>query len=343
MAHVLIEQYRFAKQEWLRGHENIPAEDALKRLGHANSIGWAVGHLAEFDQIVWIERLLGEPLTKETKRFGFRRAASTPQLDEVMRLWQAIHQKVDEVQESLTTADLAERPTMWGRPSDENVLMWTLRQTWHYWYHLGEMQATRQALGHENLPDFVGRIPAEAQWQKGFDFAKTGDIHPLVDQTRFTKEKWLLGHKDLTAEDGVKRLGHANSISWMVGHLAGFDQAVWLERPRGIVVNEAVKACGYRQPASTPDLNEMLDAWHAIQEKVAEVQAELTAEDLLVHPGPPGNQSPENLGTLMLRQLWHYWYHLGEMQGLRQAMGHEKLAQYVGGIPKKYRWAELNA
>ena len=207
MAHLLIEQLRFAKQEWLRGHENIPAEDALKRLGHANSIGWAVGHLAEFDQIVWIERVFGEPLTKDTKKFGFRRAASTPELDEIMKIWHVIQEKVDEVQEPMTAADFAEQPTLWGRVSDEHVLMWTLRQTWHYWYHLGEMQGVRQALEHENLPQYVGRIPAEARWGAGFDFAKTGDIHPLVEQTQFTKKKWLSGHADLTAEDGGKRLG----------------------------------------------------------------------------------------------------------------------------------------
>ena len=78
MSHLVVEQFRFAKQEWLRGHENISADDALKRLGHTNSIGWMVGHLAEFDQRVWVERVFGEPVTKATKKFGFRRPATTP-------------------------------------------------------------------------------------------------------------------------------------------------------------------------------------------------------------------------------------------------------------------------
>ena len=343
MAHLLVEQFRFAKQEWLRGHENIPADDALKRLGNANSIGWMIGHLAEFDQRVWVERVFGKPVTKATKKFGFRRPATTPELAEVFDQWHAIQQKADEALESLTDDDLTEYPEIWGNDrSGEPVAMWLLRMTWHYWYHLGEMQAVRQMLGHENLPQYVGTIPAEARWQANFRFNQMGDLHPLIEQTRFTKEKWLTGHVDLTAEDGIKRLGHANSISWMVGHLANFDQQVWLERPRGVVVNEAVKACDYKQPASTPDLTEMMDAWHAIQEKVDEVQAELTGADLLVHPGPEGNQSPENLGTLILRQMWHYWYHLGEMQGIRQAMGHENLAQFVGGIPAKYVWNVAN-
>ncbi|MEM9775200.1 MAG: DinB family protein [Chloroflexota bacterium] len=338
MSHFLVEQYRFAISEWLRGHQNIPAEDALKRVGHANSIGWMVGHLAEFDQKVWVERVLGEPVTKATKKFGFRREATTPELDEVFDQWRAVQDKTSEVMEGLTNEDMVELPYLFGRQVHQPVSMWLLRMGWHYWYHLGEMQAVRQMLGHENLPDFVGSMPPKAQWSAAYDFEQKGDLHPLVEQTRFMKQKWLDGHEDLSAEDGVRRMGHANSISWMVGHLANFDQEVWLERPRGIVVNEAIKACAYMQPASTPDLNEMMDAWHAIQEKVDEIQAELTAEDMLVHPGPPGNQSPENLGTLMLRQMWHYWYHLGEMQGIRQGMGHENLAQYIGLIPEQFMW-----
>lgn len=338
MAHFLVEQYRFAVREWLRGHDNMPAEDALKRLGHANSIGWMVGHLAEFDQKVWVERVLGSPVTTETKKFGFRRPATTPELGHVFDLWHAIQEKTAEVHETLSDADMAELPHLFGRQVHQPVSMWLLRMGWHYWYHLGEMQAVRQVLGHENLPDFVGRIPAEAQWSADYDFEQAGPLHPLVEQTQFVKQKWLSGHENLSAEDGVKQLGHANSLSWMVGHLAAFDQAVWLERPHGIVVNAAVKGCGYGRPGTTPDLNEMLDAWHAIQEKVDGVQAELTRADLLMHPGPPGNPAPENLGTLMLRQMWHYWYHLGEMQGVRQALGHENLAQYVGLIPKNYMW-----
>ena len=85
MSHFLIEQYRFAIQEWLRGYEGVPAEDAVKRLGHANSMSWMVGHLAEFDQKVWVERIYGKPVTKETKVFGFRRPATTPDLDEIGR------------------------------------------------------------------------------------------------------------------------------------------------------------------------------------------------------------------------------------------------------------------
>jgi hypothetical protein len=31
-----------------------------------------------------------------------------------------------------------------------------LRNTYHYWHHLGEAHAIRQMLDHQQLPEFVG-------------------------------------------------------------------------------------------------------------------------------------------------------------------------------------------
>ncbi len=38
------------------------------------------------------------------------------------------------------------------------------------------------------------------------------------------------------------------------------------------------------------------------------------------------------IGNLLYRTIYHYWFHLGESMGLRQAMGHTDLAQFVGNI-----------
>jgi len=39
------------------------------------------------------------------------------------------------------------------------------RVTYHYWYHIGEIQAIRQMLGHANLPEYVGNIETEAPYR----------------------------------------------------------------------------------------------------------------------------------------------------------------------------------
>ena len=52
MAHPRVEQFRFARAEWVRGLRGLSEEDGLRRLEPMNSISWMVGHLA------WHERLL---------------------------------------------------------------------------------------------------------------------------------------------------------------------------------------------------------------------------------------------------------------------------------------------
>ena len=39
------------------------------------------------------------------------------------------------------------------------------RVTYHYWYHTGEIQAIRQMLGQQNLPEYVGDIEVEAPYR----------------------------------------------------------------------------------------------------------------------------------------------------------------------------------
>ncbi|MEM7114315.1 MAG: ester cyclase [Chloroflexota bacterium] len=162
--------------------------------------------------------------------------------------------------------------------------------------------------------------------------------HPLVLQLQYAKQRWLAGHEGLSEEDAAKRLGEANSISWMVGHLGYFDQTVWCENVQNKTVTEAVNVCGFGAPASTPSLQEMMTAWHEIQPVVNAFLETLTEDDvstMLYYNGRP----TENYGTMIRRQTWHYWYHLGEMQGIRQALGHKNLAQFVGRMTEDVQFA----
>jgi len=43
-------------------------------------------------------------------------------------------------------------------------------------------------------------------------------------------------------------------------------------------------------------------------------------------------------GTRLHRTTYHYWFHLGESQAIRQLLGHTKLPTFVGGFAKsRYR------
>lgn len=161
--------------------------------------------------------------------------------------------------------------------------------------------------------------------------------HKLIQQLNYAKERWLEGHEGLSEEDAQKRLGNANSISWMMGHLACYDQLMWCELAQGKVVDKSVDTCAFGRPASTPSLTAMRSAWDTIQAEVTPFLEGLTEDDLNRTFERDGRFT-ENFGTVILRQTWHYWYHLGEMQAIRQALGHTDQPQYIGRMNPEVKY-----
>lgn len=154
--------------------------------------------------------------------------------------------------------------------------------------------------------------------------------HPLVVQLRFTRAEWVRGLEGVSAADGMRRVGAINSISWIVGHLAWQEQAYWLQRAQGKTLVDAVERCGNGQPASTPPLDEMWAAWRTITTAADAYLDGLTATALLTRW--EREPTTESIGTKLLRMTYHYWFHLGEAQAVRQALGHTSLPSFVGDI-----------
>jgi hypothetical protein len=83
-------------------------------------------------------------------------------------------------------------------------------------------------------------------------------------------------------------------------------------------------------PPSDPDLDEMWEVWTAVTSNADPVLDELDTdalEQIREHRG-----QTFTAGSLLYRTIYHYWFHLGESMGLRQAMGHLDLPQFVGNI-----------
>jgi uncharacterized damage-inducible protein DinB len=157
--------------------------------------------------------------------------------------------------------------------------------------------------------------------------------HLLVTQLRFARSEWLRALDGVPAGDALKRLMPMNSIGWVAAHLAWHEQANWLYRAQGRLVNLAViELAGYGRPASTPPLDEMLDAWRAITAEADRYLEPLTAKDLQTHWVFKGKTVPADIGTVLLRMIYHYWYHTGEVMAIRQLLGHTDLPEYVGEI-----------
>ncbi|MEZ4620142.1 MAG: DinB family protein [Caldilineaceae bacterium] len=155
--------------------------------------------------------------------------------------------------------------------------------------------------------------------------------HPLIDQLRFTRSEWLRALEGVTEEDAAQRLAPMNSIGWTVGHLAWQEQRYWLtfmqEQTPHPALNELV---GFGRPATTPALSEMLAAWSEITTAADPWLDTVTTATLATEIERNGWRT--NVGSLLLRVIYHYWYHIGEIMAIRQQLGGTGLPDFVGDI-----------
>ena len=157
--------------------------------------------------------------------------------------------------------------------------------------------------------------------------------HPLVDQFRFTRSEWLHGLQGVSEQDGARHFGPMNCISWTVGHLAWHEHRYWVELAQGkMLYPELNKSYAYGAPMSTPSFQEMLDTWHAAKTAADPFLDGLTTAGLMVDLLRDGKSVGQTVGSALRRITYHYWYHIGEIQAIRQMLGHQELAEYVGDI-----------
>jgi uncharacterized damage-inducible protein DinB len=155
--------------------------------------------------------------------------------------------------------------------------------------------------------------------------------HLLVSQLRFARSEFVRGLEGVSAEDGVRRVLPLNCISWMVGHLANQEHRYWVmfgqQKNLAPGLNDLV---GYRKPASTPPLEEMWTVWRKVTAAADEYLETLTPEIMQTFLLRDGKPADESVGTLLLRTIYHYWYHTGEAAAVRQLLGHKDLPEFVG-------------
>ena len=157
--------------------------------------------------------------------------------------------------------------------------------------------------------------------------------HPLVLQLKFTRNEFKRGLKNVSAEDAQKHFGPMNCISWIVGHMAWQEQHYWLTRAQGqTILPELNKLTANGAPMSTPPRDEMWAAWKTVTEAAEPYLQSLTTEMLPTFMIVRGKPHSESVGSMLRRVTYHYWYHNGEAQAIRQLLGHTKLGQFVGAI-----------
>jgi uncharacterized damage-inducible protein DinB len=158
-------------------------------------------------------------------------------------------------------------------------------------------------------------------------------VHPLVAQLRFTRSEFVRCLQGLSAEDGLRRVMPMNSISWIIGHMANQEHRYWVIWPQGLnLAPDLQELVGSGRPASTPPLEEMWAAWRTVTQAADPYLDSLTISQMQEHLVNQGKPVVENIGTLLHRNIYHYWFHTGEAHAIRQTLGHTNLPQFVGNM-----------
>jgi uncharacterized damage-inducible protein DinB len=158
-------------------------------------------------------------------------------------------------------------------------------------------------------------------------------VHPLVEQLRFARSEFRRGLEGVTDEEGQKRFEPMNCIGWNVGHLTWQEQRSWLTFAQSQTpLPDIEEAFRYGAPASTPRLSDTWRAWEQITQAADPWLDAMTDDVLETHLVRDGKETEYIYGSLLLRMIYHYWYHTGENAAIRQSLGHTGLPDFVGDI-----------
>ncbi len=154
-------------------------------------------------------------------------------------------------------------------------------------------------------------------------------MHSLAKMQRFARTEFERGLDGLTEEDAQFRATKAdgsqmNSIGWIICHMAFQEWFLFIRGPRGCE-NERLASFATGAPACVPTLTEALDIWREATAAADEWLSQAGDEEL----GRTTDAWFENLGTCLMRNTYHYWFHAGEVNAIRQMSGHPEII-FVG-------------
>ena len=158
--------------------------------------------------------------------------------------------------------------------------------------------------------------------------------HLLVMQLRFARSEFVRCLEGVSADEARTRIEQMNCLSWMIGHLAEQEHRFWVLRAQGKeVVSGLQEIVGSGRPATTPAMDEMWEAWRTITAAADEYLDTVTPAVLQTYLQREDGKPPyENVGTKLLRNIYHYWIHIGQAVLIRKLLGHKEIPQFVGGM-----------
>ena len=165
-------------------------------------------------------------------------------------------------------------------------------------------------------------------------------MYQPIELARFALSEFERGLEGLTDEEARTRITKAdgsemNAISWAVSHIA----AHWL-LVAGFATREALAddpAAAYRRTKDDPTPPPLADALKLLENAKDSIEWITNADDALLSTTRAGAHGRENVGTQLMRVVLHTWFHAGEINAIRQQLGHAEIA-FVGEMLGHLEW-----
>jgi len=147
-------------------------------------------------------------------------------------------------------------------------------------------------------------------------------MHTLVQMLYLSRKEFERNLVGLTDEDARKCIEPMNCISWIIAHVAWQYRAYFVDWPAGRLADPLYRDYRYGSPASQPPLEEAMALWQDAC-KSSEAWLEAATSESLQAEGDLTSPKGESWGTLLVRCIFHTWFHLGEINAIRQILGHQ--------------------
>ena len=151
---------RYALSEFERGIEGVTDDEAQVQLTKAdeskmNAIAWIVAHIA------WHWLRVGKQATQESEG---DRSLSVWNTDPTPPPMKVALRRLNSAKASVSWIDDAGSDVLSRSGGRENVGTALMRVVLHTWFHIGEINAIRQMLGHDEIV-YVGEMKGRLEWR----------------------------------------------------------------------------------------------------------------------------------------------------------------------------------
>lgn len=157
-------------------------------------------------------------------------------------------------------------------------------------------------------------------------------MYSLRDVVSFAVDEFLRGLEGLTPDDAIWRPPKAdgsqmNAISWTVQHVGAHWHAV-ASRLQGLQPQSGRPPADGTPPSFEAAMTLLRAAADDLVAAVAGHEVDDDREDL--------ESAGETISQAVARAVFHTWFHAGEVNAVRQLLGHDEI-RFVGGLGDRFR------